>query len=304
MMNTNINSSNNIPEIGIRDYQKKSSGLLVLNLDEVINNFQLITTNPHRTCYYQLLLITKGNGTIWIDSNKYELQSKLMIVVSKGQIAAMDFSDDVKGSVLLFSEEYIYKQPEDLAWINNLLLFDLSISPPVIKLSDDEYNELLAMINKINSEMITDEDFAKDEILFNMLKTFLLFAERIKRTGICSSLRSDGGLCYLTEFRKKLEENYSSSRSVLHFAKLLNITPKRLNQITTAYLGKTAKRIIEERVLLETKRLLVHSNLTVKEIGHSLGFNDPANLNKFFKRYEKTTPVNFRISSKKTHLYN
>jgi len=127
----------------------------------------------------------------------------------------------------------------------------------------------------------------------------LLKSERIKREKIKNIANNSGDLHYLNQFKNKLEENFSCSRSVQYYAEQLNITSKKLNQITNDFWGRPTKQIIEERVLLETKRLLVHTDMTVKEIGTSLGFNDPTNFNKFFKRYIKSTPTEYRLSSNK-----
>ena len=59
-------------------------------------------------------------------------------------------------------------------------------------------------------------------------------------------------------------------------------------------MGKTPKEIINERILLEAKRFLVYSHLTIKEIGQDLGFEDPAYFVRYFKKNTETTPVEFR----------
>ncbi|MCZ8229337.1 MAG: helix-turn-helix domain-containing protein [Flavobacterium sp.] len=62
------------------------------------------------------------------------------------------------------------------------------------------------------------------------------------------------------------------------------LSEKRLGQATAKVLGKSPKEIINDRVLLEIKRLLVHSNLSIKEIGQELGFDDPAYFVRYFKK--------------------
>jgi AraC family transcriptional regulator, transcriptional activator of pobA len=61
-------------------------------------------------------------------------------------------------------------------------------------------------------------------------------------------------------------------------------------------LGKSPKVIISERVLLEIKRLLVHTNQSIKEIGFDLGFNEPTNFIKYFRQQTGQTPSEFRDS--------
>jgi AraC-like DNA-binding protein len=289
-----------IPEIQIIDYKKDSSQLLVIDLEELLNFHKEIIKNPHRICYYQLLFIIEGGGNLWIDSNKYIFKDKTMLAVSKGQIQIMEFNKNIKGFALIFSEEYLYKYPQDLRWINNLLIFNHSLASPIIKLPVTEYLELVKMLSKIKAEISLENSFANDEIIFSLLKIFLLIIERIKRTDLNINLHYEGEWFFLTEFKKQLEEHYFCSRSVKYYADLLSITPRKLNKITFDGYGKPAKRVIEERTLLEIKRLLVHTEQTIKEIGNTLGFNDPTNFIKFFKKFIKETPSEFRTFHKKT----
>jgi AraC family transcriptional activator of pobA len=71
----------------------------------------------------------------------------------------------------------------------------------------------------------------------------------------------------------------------------LKITSKTLYNATTQLLGKAPKQLIDDRILLESKRLLIHTNATIKEIGFELGFIEPTNFIKFFRKYERMTPT-------------
>ncbi|MDP4115583.1 MAG: helix-turn-helix domain-containing protein [Bacteroidota bacterium] len=162
-----------------------------------------------------------------------------------------------------------------------------------------EYIDLLILFKNTRKESVSLNEYGKDEVLFNLLRILLITSERIKRTRINNSIKDIGDLTLLEDFKKHLEIHYSNSRSVQYYSDILNITPKKLNRVTFSYWGKSSKQVIEERVLLETKRLLIHTNQSVKEIGMLLGFNDPTNFNKFFKKSTNMTPVYFRLSYKK-----
>jgi AraC family transcriptional regulator, transcriptional activator of pobA len=289
-----------IAELSINDFGKDSSRLLMMNLDEFVNEYKNILSVPRRTTFYQMVLLMEGEGCFWIDSNKYKCRNKTLFAVSKGQVEIMEFDSNIKGHILLFSEECINKYPGDLEWINNLKLFDPLIDPALVNLSDIECIELAMYIRKMEMELKTKNDFASCEILANLLKTIILVSERISRARMNVEVKNIRDWNYVLEFKKKLEEQYDHARSVHFYAEYLSVTPKRLNQITNSFWGKSAKRLIEERVLLETQRLLVHTSITIKEIGYTLGFTDPTNFNKFFKRYFGITPAEFRTSKQKS----
>ncbi|HBX19135.1 MAG TPA: AraC family transcriptional regulator, partial [Porphyromonadaceae bacterium] len=91
-----------------------------------------------------------------------------------------------------------------------------------------------------------------------------------------------------------LEKHFHTQRTVRFYAGEIGITVKRLNQATTKIIGKSPKDIIINRIILESKRQLVFSNLNIKEIAYGLGCNEPTNFIKFFKKHCRATPCEFR----------
>ena len=99
-----------IPEVSIKNYRKNASCFLILNLDE-LNEKQFNINSPHRISYYQLTLITEGEGQIVLDSRKYKYSPRTLIAISKGCIETAVFNEGTGGYTVLFSEEYINKNP-------------------------------------------------------------------------------------------------------------------------------------------------------------------------------------------------
>jgi len=100
-----------------------------------------------------------------------------------------------------------------------------------------------------------------------------------------------------------IEENFLAKTSVSEYAKLLGITANHLNETVKRTIGKTAGELIRHRLLLEAKRLLIHSELSSSEIAHRLNFQDPSYFGRFFKKYTQHSPGDFRgrsIKSAKT----
>jgi AraC-like DNA-binding protein len=293
-----------IQDIDIEVFNENSTGLFITSLGELIERHNNMISQPHRICFNQILLITEGDGILNIDSNQIELSPRKLVAMVKGQVESLFINRNTKGYVVQYTEEFIHRYPGDLDWINNLKLFNPYVKPYCITLSSIEHLNFLNIIDSILSELNNGNDDMKNDILANLLKTFLLLAERIKRSKAGGTVTSINDWSYVIEFKKKLENNFHISRSVNFYAGELNITQKKLNNITTGFWGKNAKQVIEERVLLEIKRMLVYTNKTIKEIGLSLGFNDPTNFNKFFKKYEHYTPANFRSLNKKSSHYH
>ena len=80
----------------------------------------------------------------------------------------------------------------------------------------------------------------------------------------------------------------------MDYAKELGFSTKKLNMVVQSIVQKPAKVFIDEILMLQIKRLLFNSQLSIKEIAYVSGFDEPSNLFKFFKRYNQSTPESFR----------
>lgn len=95
-------------------------------------------------------------------------------------------------------------------------------------------------------------------------------------------------------FKDLLEIDFKTQKQVTYYSQKIIITEKRLNQSTTKILGKSPKEIIDDRVMLEAKRILAHTAESIKEIAYYLGFEEPTNFIKYFKKHTAQTPLEFR----------
>ena len=98
----------------------------------------------------------------------------------------------------------------------------------------------------------------------------------------------------LRAFKNRVNTDYKTEHSTSYYAEKLNITPDHLNRTIKSTIGKTAKEYIQSRIITEAKRLLYFSELSTKEIGFELGFNEPANFSAFFKKATSFSPSTFQ----------
>jgi len=109
-----------------------------------------------------------------------------------------------------------------------------------------------------------------------------------------TKIKKGADLDYVMLFKHVVDNNFREQKQVGNYARQLRVAEKRLNQATSKILGKSPKELINDRVILEAKRLLAHTNESVKEIGFALGFDEPTNFIKYFRKHSKSTPVDFR----------
>jgi len=91
-----------------------------------------------------------------------------------------------------------------------------------------------------------------------------------------------------------LESNFNAVTNIDFYAGKLGISSKRLNQILKEKLNKTGTQIIHDRIILEAKRKIIHSEVTIKEIAYDLGFSDRPYFSRFFKKQTGQTPEEFQ----------
>jgi len=101
-------------------------------------------------------------------------------------------------------------------------------------------------------------------------------------------------ICILRDFKSLVEQKYRKWHQVQNYASEINITPKHLSQTVKNVTGKVAKEYIQDRLVLESKRLLLHTDQAIKEIAYEIGFKEPLHFSNFFKKQTGVSPSDFR----------
>jgi len=91
-----------------------------------------------------------------------------------------------------------------------------------------------------------------------------------------------------------VEANFRTEHSVSFYAQQLCKSPKTLANVFAIYNNKTPSQLIQERILIEAKRLLTYTQQSVKQITFELGFEDVAYFSNYFKKHTALSPVEFR----------
>jgi AraC-like DNA-binding protein len=157
----------------------------------------------------------------------------------------------------------------------------------------DEARELVALAEQLDAEHARPFDDVQAWLLAALLRVLVLRAERlVARLGCAAPLPAPA--TPLGRFFTILERDHATSRSVAHYARAAGISARRLAELVFGHAGKSTKQVIDERVILEQKRLLVHTELSVKELAARTGFAEPTNLVKFFRHHVGATPLEFR----------
>ncbi len=253
---------------------------------------------PHIHEFYQIIWFRHGEGTHRVDFVDYPITDNTIFFVSPGQIHAFDGVENYEGVIILFNASFLADEESSESVFLKYNVFNAYDSTPYCKVSDEDAERLMALVNEMNREYSLTGAFAHKDYMQYLVRMFLI---KVQRGG----KREENQKLYATNvsnrtfvrFRQLLEQNFRSVHTVQEYAGMLNVSVRTL----TKYVGLCAHRsplqIINDRIVLEAKRLLQHTSRNVKEIGYELGFEDPSYFVKFFKRMAGVMPTEFREQS-------
>lgn len=172
---------------------------------------------------------------------------------------------------------------------------------PIFVIDDDAVKHVSTIYNKMFEELASDYTY-KYDVLRNLVFELVHFAMKMQPANLSLHQQSNASGRISSLFLELLERQFPiedvrqrlSFRSASDFADQLAVHVNHLNRALKETTQKTTSVIIAERVAKEAKILLKHTDWSVSEIAYSLGFEEPAHFNNFFKKNIRLTPTQFR----------
>jgi len=244
-----------------------------------------------------IMIVEHGAVTHTIEFNDYEYAAGTIVSLGKNQVHPYTINENAKAYQIIFTQDFIIKYYDEKQVFNSQLIFNDAIYSPKIQLSENQANEIVDIAQKLYFEYHhTPDDDYKSPILRSALHVLLMKLERFKQQQVPQKYDADYSDFF--RFKNLVDEKCFATRNVTDYCNELNINQKRLNLITKSILNRTAKEFIDNRTILEIKRLLSNTNLPIKEISYRAGFDEPTNLVKYFKNITNQSPTDFRASLK------
>ncbi len=244
-------------------------------------------TKPHKhSGYYELIFIMEGEGFHTIDTVTHTISAPEFYMLSAGQLHCWQFTAIPKGFVILLKEEEFDKISES----NSLHL--LAELKSITQLSLNNKDSFIAILEDMYLAYKECNDYST--IIIHGLLT-ALFAKLLSLSKIANQKPRVATSKIYEDFITLVSNDVRKSHKVNEYASALNTTPQNLNALCRKYSGKSASEIVVTQLILEAKRYILHSDNTIFEIAETLGFEDVSNFVKYFKRYEKITPKQFRL---------
>jgi len=127
-----------------------------------------------------------------------------------------------------------------------------------------------------------------------LLKRFIIRCTRLANRQLVKNGNKQSEIDLLRHFNVLVEEHFKEKKSVSEYAEMLYKSPKTIANVFSKNSDLTPLEVIHERVIIEAKLMLLYTDKTSKEIGYDLGYSDPAQFSKLFKKQTGVTTGEFR----------
>ncbi|MEZ5626489.1 MAG: AraC family transcriptional regulator [Rhodocyclaceae bacterium] len=282
----------NVQDIRFHNPRLARLGVEVLTLADLRTNAAGALAGPQRVDFHLLLLIEGGRSQHMVDFVDHVLQPGRVVLIRPGQIQRWHMQAGLDGLLVLIANDAL--APLLTRSENALALLQLEAWPPACTPSDGLFAAVCGDFHRMREEIAGFAGDAVDSAIIRLsLRTALLRLSREALTEPAGTPGSRETMLYRLLVRE-IEVNLDARLSVLDYARRIGYSERTLARACIATVGLTAKVVIDQRVALEAKRLLHHSPASVARIGHQLGFTEPTNFVKFFRRLVGMTPQAFR----------
>ncbi len=260
---------------------------------DLIDTSQLKFTSSqlNKDCYK--IIWAKGDDcTIGLDGYRILLKKNHLLFATP--LNSLNFEIENKDIVIYaFNREFYCIRDHDSEVSCNGFLFLGSSTPLIVELSEKEQKSF-----NLHYEFFLEEfdmvDHIQGEMLLVLLKRLLIKSVRIARKVLPKEDMPQPKLDVIRKFNLLVEMHYKERHKVGEYAELMNISSKSLSNLFARYFNKTPLKIINERIVLEGKRLLTFSDKNISEISYLLGFEEASHFSKFFKKNVGFSPKHYK----------
>lgn len=253
------------------------------------HNWQI---KPHRhSDLVQLLYLQQGDATAQLDGVAQPLKPPCVVLTSKMCVHGFSFSREVKGYVLSLAAPLVEKMSDHLGTHHTVLMntrcYDVR----------DEHALIDTLFATVDREY-NSPHVGRELLLESIVSTLVILLSRStydtsqQATGV-----QDKSSQHYSRYLHMVEHDYKTHRSIEDYADELGISSAHLNALCQRFAGHCALHVAHQRLMLEAKRHLIYTSMTISEISDTLGFSEPAYFTRFFKRFTGVSPKVYRSNS-------
>ncbi|OOQ58431.1 helix-turn-helix domain-containing protein [Mucilaginibacter pedocola] len=257
------------------------------------NNLDQINSDRYKP-YIKVIYLPEG-GHVQVDFAVHQAQGPALFFISPNQILTVSSVFKNPGYLIYYNRDFYCLQLRDEEVACDGLLFNNINSMPITHVPEQEVAFIDHLITEIENEL-DSEDTAQEEMLRAYLKQLMIKAARFWKQQHLGGVLADemNGADDFRQFTRLVNTHYKQKHTVADYAGLMLIAPKTLTHKFKRMNLPAPNEVIKGRIMLEAKRLLVHTAMSAKEIAYELGYDDPAYFSRLFLIKTGESPSGFK----------
>ena len=273
----------------IFDVSLKKIGMVQVDNESM----EVINSEAYKS-YIKVLYLSKG-CKVRVDFKVYDTACPSLFFISPNQVLTIEGLWDEPGHLIFYNQDFYCIQIHDDEVACDGLLYNNIHNMPMTAVPAADATFIDNLFFQIESEFILNES-SQEEMLRTYLKQLFIKSTRLWKIQHLDNVmaRQNNDIEFFRRFTQLVEENYKGKHSVADYADILAIAPKTLTHKFKRMNLPQPNEIIKSRIILEAKRLLVHTSKSAKEIAYDLGYEDPAYFSRLFFIKTGETPVGFK----------
>lgn len=253
---------------------------------------------PHRHNFQEIIVVQSGHGRHAVDGLSIALVPPAISVIMKGQVHVFEQATDLTGWLIRFTDDFLPAGLVSQTWNYHATLFNQLGRKHTLRIQPGDLHVLRLVLDLLESEW-TQPTLHTETALRHLLSILIIHIERFYTRALYARQPERDEYDAYQQFMTLLDSNFARHHNVQYYANALGMTPTKLSRLLGRVVGKATKQVIDERIVLEAKRYLQYTDISVTEIAFVLGYSDLFHLSKTFKRLTGIAPQAFREQRQK-----
>jgi AraC family transcriptional regulator, transcriptional activator of pobA len=273
----------------------KVHGIYFNNFTRFLNLYCFLK-KEHAFDFYSVILFSGGDGTIRINNDTYPVHPQTICIIAPNQWHSFEGLENAEATIFFFCQDFYV---EEFSIIRLLKLFSFTsltvnnVCNPCLRLCDTEYKSVHSVIKSIQSEYDLCTPVNNSAVIIRShLNIMLLKLTELYEKNSGNAVDNDSVIIH--SLSHLVDSYFIREQKLGFYTSAFNISESQLNDICNKHFNCGLKKILQNRLMLEARKLLLSSELSVSEIAYKLNFEDNSYFNKVFKNKTGLTPKRFR----------